>query len=359
MISIIDRYISKTFLIYFMAGLIVFVTIFLAVDFMGAFSRYEVTTDVLLTYYGYSIPMIVYQMIPVGCLVATVFTFSTFNKSNELVAMYSIGLSLARISAPILSLIALISVFSFWLGDHLLPEFSKKKNYVYYVEIKKKPGLYSTVKTDKIWYRSENILFNIKSLNTDKKQAFGITLYFFDDHWKLVQLIKAKTVDLKGSVWELKNGQVTLFAKDLQFPVTKAFTSKMISMNEDVADLENASSSGEVMTLNQLKKFIKKNKEAGLDTLRYEVDYHSKYGFAFAAFVMSLIGIPFSVKRQRSGGAFVNIGICMGLAFLYWVLFSSGITMGKHGLIPPVLAAWGANAIGMVSAGYLLTRLKQ
>ena len=326
---------------------------------MGAFARYEVSTDVLAKYYAYSIPTIVYQMIPVGCLVATVFTLSTFNKSNELIAMFSVGLSLARVSAPILSFIALISVFSFWLGDRLLPEFSKKKNYVYYVEIKKKPGLYSTVKTNKIWYRSENTLFNIKSLNAEKKRAFGITLYFFDDNWKLVQLIKAKQVDLKGSVWSLNNGQVTLFSEDLEFPITKSFTRKNINMNEDVADLENSSASGEVMTLEQLNKFIKKNKEAGLDTIRYEVDYHSKYGFAFAAFVMSLIGIPFSVKRQRSGGAFVNVGICMGLAFLYWVMFSSSVTLGKHGLIPPMLAAWGPNGIGVAAAGYLLSRLKQ
>lgn len=359
MISIIDKYISKAFLVYFIAGLLVFVTIFLAVDFMGAFARFETTVDVLLKYYGYSLPAIIYQMIPVGCLVATVFTLSMFNKSNELIAMFSVGMSLARVSAPILAIISIISVFSFWMGDYILPEFAKKKNYVFYVDIKKKPGLYSTVKTDKIWYRSENTLFNIKSLNSETKKAFDITLYFFNENWKLVQLIKAKKVDLKGSVWTLTNGQVTLFSKDSDFPVTQPFARKNIHMNEDVADLEDSSSSGDVMNLVQLRKFIKKNKEAGLDTLRYEVDYHGKYGFAFAAFVMSLLGIPFSVRRQRSGGTFLNIGLCMGLAFLYWVLFSSSVTMGKHGLIPPILAAWGPNIIGVISSLILLVRLKQ
>ncbi|MCB9025507.1 MAG: LPS export ABC transporter permease LptG [Bdellovibrionaceae bacterium] len=350
---------SKAFLIYFFAGLLVFVTIFLAVDFMGAFARYEVSIQVLMKYYAYSIPMIIYQLIPVGCLLATVFTLSMFNKNSELIAMFSVGLSLARVSAPMLAIISLISVFSFWMGDYLLPEFSKQKNYVYYVDIKKKPGLYSTVKTDKIWYRSENILFNIKSLNADEKKAYGITLYFFNEDWHLVQLIKANSVDLKGSVWTLKKGQVTLFSKDLDYPVSKPFVSKNIHMNEDVADLEDSSSSGDVMNQEQLKKFIKKNKEAGLDTLRYEVDFHSKYGFAFAAFVMSMIGIPFSVKRQRSGGLFLNIGICMGLAFLYWVLFSSFVTMGKHGLIPPIIAAWGPNVLGILISFILLVRLKQ
>ncbi len=358
-IPIVDRYISKIFLLYFFAGLSVFVTLFLAVDFMSSFARYDVSLSVLFSYYGYSLPNIVYQMIPVGCLVATVFTLSNLNRSQELVAMFSLGMSLARVSVPILTLIALISVFSFWVGDHLLPEFTKKKNYIYYVDLKKRPGLYSTVKKNKIWYRSENTLFNIQILNSEKKTAHGITLYFFNEDWDLLQLIKAKSVKLNGSLWGLEDGTVTLFSKDLDFPVTQKFSSKTVSMNEDVADLEESASTGEVMTLDQLRKFIKRNKDAGLDTLRYEVDYHGKYGFAFAAFVMSLIGIPFSVKRQRSGGAFMSIGLCLGLAFFYWIFFSSSITMGKHGLLHPILSAWIANISGIIISLYLLVRLKQ
>jgi lipopolysaccharide export system permease protein len=358
-LSIVDKYITKTFIFFFISGLIVFITLFVAVDFISTFARYDVPLDVLIKYYSYFSPSIVNQMIPVGCLVATVFTLSAFNKSNELVAMYSVGMSLARVCAPILALVALISIFSFWLSDRMLPEFNKKKNYIYYVDIKKRPGLYSTVKKNKIWYRSDNILFNIQSLNSEERKAFGITLYFFNKEWDLVQLIKAKTVELNGAIWTLKNGYVTLFTKAHDFPINKAFQSKLITMNEDVADLQDSGASGDVMSLLQLKKFIKKNKEAGLDTLRYEVDYHSKYGFAFAAFVMSMIGIPFSVIRQRSGGTFFNVGICMGLAFLYWIAFSSAITLGKHGILAPLVSAWIGNVLGIIVSLYLLLRLKQ
>lgn len=356
---IVDRYISKVFVLFFLAGLCVFVILFLAVDFMSSFARYDVSIDVLMKFYGYSLPGIVYQMIPVGCLVATVFTLSSLSKTHELTAMFSLGMSLARVSAPMLAWVAVISVFSFWMGDRILPEFTKKKNYIYYVDLKKRPGLYSTVNKNKIWYRSKNTLFNIQTLNTEEKTASGITLYFFDNNWRLLQLMKAHTVQLNKSQWNLKNGTVTLFSSEFDFPVTQKFKSKEIIMGEDVADLEESATTGDVMSLGQLNKFIKKNKDAGLDTLRYEVDYHGKYGFAFAAFVMSLIAIPFSVSRQRSGGAFVGVGICLGLAFIYWLLYSSSITMGKHGLVPPILAAWGANIVGVAFSFFLLVRLKK
>lgn len=360
MLNLIDRYISRIFILFFFGGLLVFVTIFLAVDFLSFAVRFaDAGTDALIRYYSYFTPSIIYQLLPVACLLATVFTLSTLNRNSELVALYSVGMSLARVSAPILVLVALISAFSFWLSDRVLPRFEQKKNYVYYVELKKTPGLYSTVTTNRIWYRSENVLFNIKTLNAEEAKAQGLTLYYFDPAWNLVQQITAENVELDGSEWKLSKGTVTLFLEDSSFPLTKTFDSKVIQLNEDVADLQSSARASDIMSLKELRKFIAKNKEAGLDTLRYEVDYQAKFGFAFAAFVMSLMGIPFSVKNQRSGGAFLNIGICVGLAFLYWASYSSSITLGKHGVLYPVVAAWAPNLIMLFLAIFFLLRLKR
>lgn len=360
MLNLIDRYIARLFLTYFLGGLLVFVTIFLAVDFLSFAVRFaDAGTDALFRYYLYFTPSIIYQLLPVACLLATVFSLSTLNKSAELIALYSVGMSLARISAPILILVALLSAFSFWLSDKVLPRFEQKKNYTYYVELKKTPGLYSTVTTNKIWYRSENVLFNIKTLDAEASTAYGLTLYYFDPSWKLVQMITAESVNLDGSQWELAKGNVTLFLEDSSFPLTKTFDKKVIQLNEEIADLQSSARASDIMSLAELRKFIAKNKEAGLDTLRYEVDYQAKFGFAFAAFVMSLMGIPFSVKSQRSGGTFLNIGICIGLAFLYWAFYSSSITLGKHGALYPVVAAWAPNLIMLALAIFLLLRLKR
>ena len=347
------------FLLYFFAGLLVFFTIFLAVDFMSVFSNYSVPTRVIIEYYSYSAPVIVYQMIPVACLLGTVFAISSLNRSSELVALFSLGLSLARICAPILIIVSSVSAFSYWLSDRILPQVMQKKNYLYYVEIRNRPALYSTVKTDKIWYRSENVLFNIKTLSNEAKLAQGLTLYYFDPSWNLIQLMNAESVELGKKQWTLKDGSVTLFTEESSFPYTQSFKTKVIDMDEEIADLQSTARSMDTLNVSQLKKFIRKNKESGLDTLHYEVDYHSKYSYAFAAFVMSLMGIPFSVSRQRSGGMFFNAGMCVLLAFLYWSFYSATLSMGKHGTLPPVLAAWLPNVFVIAGSVYLLSKLKK
>ena len=89
------------------------------------------------------------------------------------------------------------------------------------------------------------------------------------------------------------------------------------------------------------------------------MDYHGKFSFAFAALVMSLMGIPFSLSGQRSGGGFMNVAICMGLAVGYWILYSSSLSLGRYGLVPPLVGAWGPNLLMTGGSIYFLLRLKK
>lgn len=358
--QLIDRYILKLFLLFLIGGLLVFVTLFLTVDVMSfALRNAEASGGALFRYYSYKTPAVIYQLLPVACLMATLFTLSNLNRTNELTALFSLGMSLFRVAVPILLAVVVVSMAGFGMADRLLPKFAQRANYIEYVEILKRPGMYATVKTNKIWYRTENILFNIKTLNPEARKAQGITLYYFDPNWSLTQLITADEVDMQGSQWNLKDGLVTLFGTESSFPLTKSFTTKTIAMNEDLTDIQSTTNSSDVMSLKELGRFIERNKEAGLDTLRYEVDYHAKFGFAFAALVMSMIGVPLSASRARSGGTFVNLGICLAMAFVYWGLYNSGITLGQHGYIPPIVAAWGPNLAALAVAFLLLKRLKR
>jgi lipopolysaccharide export system permease protein len=296
---------------------------------------------------------------PVGAMIGTLFTLSTLNKNNELVALFSLGHSLARISVPILVLVGLLCGFTLWMGDRLVPVFSQKKSYTWYVEMRKRPGMYSTIKQNKIWYRSDNTIFNIQSLNAEQGTAQGITLYYFDEAWNLVQLIRAKTVTMKDQIWNLEDGVVTLFASEASFPLTKPFGSKTLKMSEDLADIRAAAPNSDALSLGELRRFIKRNKEAGLESLKLEVDYHSKIAFAFAGLVLSLIGIPFTVQRARSGGNMMSLGFAISFAFIYWLGFSFSLSLGKHGVLPPFLAAWTPNVLMGAVATYLLMKLKR
>ncbi len=356
MLSLIDKIIAKQFLGYFLAGLSVFVMIFLAADFTSSLVRFNAGIEIFAKYYAYYLPQMVYQMIPVACLIGAMFTLSNMNKNNELVSLFSMGVSLARISAPILVLVAILSVMAFFLGDRVLPGALRSKNYVYYVELKKKPNLYSTVKQNKIWYRSDNVIFNIGVLDPKADTAQALTMYYFNEAWDLVQIIKAREVKLLDDVWSLDEGTVTLFSTESSFPMTRSFKNKMISMSEELSDIKSAPPTSDVLSVAELRRYIRKNKALSLDTKSFEVDLHGKIAFAFSGLILALLGIPFTTKSQRQGGLMLNVGIAAGMALVYWILFSAGMSVGKAGLVPPILAAWGPNVLLM---GFAIHQLRK
>ncbi len=102
-----------------LAGLIVFVTLFLTVDMISSASRFD-APGFTFSVYGLQDSRRYTTMIPVACLLGTIFTLSSLSKSNELLRFFSSGMSLARVATPILVLVVIVSVFSFWLGDRIL-----------------------------------------------------------------------------------------------------------------------------------------------------------------------------------------------------------------------------------------------
>ncbi len=360
MFNRIDRYLLALFWTSFFAGLLIFVSLFIATDAMSSILKYQgVTSATFFKYYLYFAPEIIYKMLPVACVVGMVMTIASLNRGSELIALFASGMSLFRVSRMVFLSILLICGFSYYLSDQLMPIFSKNKNFTYYNEIEKNPSRFQTIKTDRIWYRSKNSIYNIKTLNAQGDKAQGLTLYFFNDKWDLIQMLTANSVMMNGSQWVLQNGAVTIFSEASSFPMNDRFLEKTIVMSEEAQDLRSTGQTSDLLTQKELSRFIEKNKDAGLDTIKYEVDFHSKFSFAFAGLVMSLLALPFCVSRTRGGGMMLNIGICLGLVLVYWIFYSSAQTIGQHGHLKPLVAAWMPNIMMLLLGTTFLLRLKR
>lgn len=355
----IDLYVVKLFWGFFAGALLVFATLFLAVDALSTLVKFSgVDFSSIFLFYLFYLPEVLSKMIPVACVVATVMTMTSLNRAGELVALYAAGMGLFRVAAPVMISIGFISIMSFAVGDQVLPQVIKKKNYVYYNQIEKNPSKFQFVRTDRIWYRSKDTIFNIKTLSSDGKVAQGLTLYFFNNNWDLIQMLTANEVNLNGNQWELNTGSITLFDESSSFPLTSDFKKKTIIMAEDSQDLQSTGQTSDMLSQKELSKFITKNREAGLETSRYQMDYHAKFSFAFAGLVMSLLGLPFTAQRGRSGGAMLSLGMCLAVVFFYWIFYSSGQALGTHGILPPVVAAWLPTTLMIGFAFWTLRRLR-
>ena len=101
----IDYYILREFLSTFIIVSIFFTLISLIVDVFENLNRFidnQVSYNVLVEYYRASLPSMISVTIPVSCLVSSVFTYGMMIQRKEWLVLKSSGLSLYRLSIPVL-----------------------------------------------------------------------------------------------------------------------------------------------------------------------------------------------------------------------------------------------------------------
>jgi lipopolysaccharide export system permease protein len=88
----------------------------------------------------------------------------------------------------------------------------------------------------------------------------------------------------------------------------------------------------------------------------YAVEIHKKFALAVACFVFVLLGAPIALRFPR-GGVGLTIGVSLLVFALYYVCLIAGESLGKRGLIAPVIAMWGANVLFALVAVWLLSKI--
>ena len=68
---------------------------------------------------------------------------------------------------------------------------------------------------------------------------------------------------------------------------------------------------------------------------------------------MIALGIPFALRGGRTSGIAVGIGVSLGIGFGFYIVNALLLSFGQEGVIPPVIAAWAANAIFAAAAVWL------
>jgi lipopolysaccharide export system permease protein len=97
-------------------------------------------------------------------------------------------------------------------------------------------------------------------------------------------------------------------------------------------------------------KRLSVKKLPGTENVR--VDIHSKFSDPASSLVLAVIALAFAFRSGRSGSLFgIGIGLALGILFAVANILLNQV--GKVGLEPPFLAAWGADIIALIGGLYL------
>ena len=94
----------------------------------------------------------------------------------------------------------------------------------------------------------------------------------------------------------------------------------------------------------------------GKDGKRYLIEIHKRFAYPAACLVLMLVGVPLGVTSRRGGKSFAWIFTII-LVFIYYLLSSTGIALGKQNWISAFFAVWSANLLFAAGGLFLLWQM--
>jgi lipopolysaccharide export system permease protein len=344
-LSVVNRYIAGQFLALFVPILASLVLLYLLIDLLdrlGGFLRDEATAGAVVRYLLFKIPLMVTQITPPAVIIAVLLAFGILGRRNEIIALRAGGVSLPQTAIPILALAAAISIATLIWNETVVPYCSRSFRYVNNVEIRKR-GVRGVLGERAIWYHGGGGFYNIDYVDRAQQTVYGLTIYRFDDQFRLHGVVNVSHVQWRDGHWEVAD------AVEHQLDGS-TFTSTTIPPDsvlipETLDDFLEVQREPEELTFIELRERVHSLASKGIDPSQYLVDLYVKLALPFSSLVLALIAVPLGgrLRRHPSMAAIIGVGVAAG--FGYWVLLGLSMSLGQSGAIPPLIAAWAANAI--------------
>ena len=357
---VIDRYLIRQYVFFIILGLVVGFALYVVVDLLQTLDRFlrvKPRLVYILLHFAYNGPGEIYKGLPLIVLIATVFLFLSMTRQRELEALMAAGVSLYRVSLPILLAALVISGLAVLFQEAALPGLSAWAEEVDRVKIR---GMLPRhlQRQGQVWYRSADGRFLRMALfDPVDKSIEGLLLLEVDREFELVDRLDARKARWTPHGWLLTD--VIDRRIDAKGEVkTVTFPSRLVAMPEHTDDFAQIQKSPDQMSYLELRSFVARLRESGHQVGKYLVELHSRLSFPLVHFIVALVAIPFALASPRSGGRAMGIGVAIAIAIGYYLVNYVAIAFARADLLPPALAAWIANIVfaGLGTALFLNAR---
>ncbi len=356
--SLITRYVLRLFVTAIAVSLVAFVSIFFVVDLIEQLDRFldrDVAPVYIALYYVYYLPYIFVLTIPVSLLLASLYTFGQLTRLGELTAMKASGLSLYRLLRPLLLVSVVVCAGLFWAGEWLVPHTSMKRAEIKSEHVDMQGGEEQHVRHD-VYFRGEGGRQTyMRVFDGRSAKGTGICVTEFSGG-SISSVLTAESAVWTDGQWLLSNGVERRFQIGGGLSGFTSFAAlEPEGWSETPEDFLRGQKRPEEMSYGELAQLIRNVRRGGGDVQGYLVDLNLKIAFPSAGLIIVLLGGALA-SHLRRGGVAVGFALSIGICFVYWGLLRFAQAFGHAGLLPPMAAAWGANALFGLLALVLLVR---
>ncbi len=355
MLHKIDFYIIKKFLGTFFYAIALIISISIVFDIsenIDDFLSKDVPVKaIVFDYYLNFVPYFANLFSGLFTFIAVIYFTSKLAYDTEIIAILSSGVSYKRLMRPYLVGATVIAVFSYLLGNYVIPPATKKKNDFKQTYIRAR-----SAESEKNIHRQiePGVFVYMTAYNTSNDVGYKFTIEKFEDR-KLVSKLSAEYVkwDREKKKWVVHDYYIRSI-DGYKETITRG-SDKDTTLNMGPEDYKVVAFVVETMTLPVLNKSIESLKLRGVNTIEYEIEKHRRVSGPFSAFILTIIGVSLA-SRKIKGGIGFHLGLGLLLSFSYILFMQVTTVFATSSLLSPWLAMWIPNIVYGGLAFYLYRR---
>jgi len=345
----LDRYIMKRWLLFFIPAMVVLGAAYLSSD--AAFTLWEyirrgLSPGHISMHYVLKIPNILYQMAPIAALIATLLTMTSMKRSGEMTAAFASGVGDIRMSVPILAIALVVSLLAFYVTESMAPGANRISRDL----VRKKSGAGSSVVgTKRIWLLEGNRVIHIRSVQDGGARLTQPTVLQFEGKGlrNLSLRMDAQSVVWENNGWKAEEVVLRRFSEG-NLTDSEILRNQRLPIRIRPDEFYRVRRKPEEMSMSVLRKYILNLKAAGLPYISHQVSFYQKVSTAAISLIFTVIALPVAFLIPIRGGVPLGLGLSIMLVLIFWSLFSLALSLGYAGIIPPLVAAWCAQAVALV-----------
>ncbi|MFY9151323.1 MAG: LptF/LptG family permease [Prolixibacteraceae bacterium] len=358
MLHRIDFYIIKKFLGTFFYAIALIISISIVFDVsenIDDFMAKDVPGKaIVFDYYLNFVPYFANLFSGLFTFIAVIYFTSKLAYNTEIIAILSSGVSFNRLMRPYLVGALVIVLFSYVLGNYVIPPANKKKNDFRHMYI----GTRKAGNERNIHQQIEpGVFVYMDSYTSSVDVGYKFTLEKFVDR-KLVSKLSANSIkwDREKKTWVVQDYSIrTIDGYVEKVTSGREMDTTLNMLPEDYQVIDNIV---ETMTLPKLNESISSLRLRGVNTIDYEIEKHKRRSGAFSAIILTIIGVSLA-SRKIKGGIGFHLGLGLLLSFSYILFMQVTTVFATSGLLVPSLAMWIPNFVYGGLAFYLYQQAKK
>jgi lipopolysaccharide export system permease protein len=321
----------------------------------------------VLRFLVFRIPQSTPLAFPFACLFASLLGFGRLAQDNEITALRTAGVPFLRIARTPLLLGVAMFLTSYLINETIAPKSIELSTRTFYQIV------YHTAELPIVpqFFRKDDTtgnVFYVGNVESDKHTMDNVMIFENSTTTPFRTVINASKAVVDGQMLRLLDARVTKFkasgevdgstlarALDVGLPIGETLDQFANTMTSD----PYASNSKQIKGQIQAMEATGQGGQA-LDTLKLTLA--QKLAMPFAAFISVLIALPIASQigtRGRSLGKGIGVALSILLLFVYYILMSAFLALGKHEALNPYLAAWMPNIIMGTTGAVMFWRVER